>query len=309
MRQIERVMGYSMHLPSAPARTRISTDLRQATGIHLDGPWLALARVVWIVVAVFVLMLMAVGAPAVFKYLQTVCTGADCSPQFSPQQVQELKGIGISLTFYAGYLLAFQLIFVIVWFVVAGVIFWRMWGKSDELLSWFVSLTLLTFGATFPNFISNATQEGIVWMLLAKVVAFLGVTSIVLLFYFFPTGRFVPRWTVILAILWGLWSLFWIIQNNPPKPSPLDVVYWPSYYILLAFGLFAQVYRYIRVSNPVQQQQTKWVIYGFTMAIAGFLVLNVIAGLSFFIPSLMSFWQHSPLLFFSFSRPIMCSCF
>src|SRR5215831_13803887 len=161
-RHIERVTRYFTHLPSAPIRTRIRTDLHQATSRHLDGRWLVLARVVWIVVAVCILVLTVVGTPAVFHFLQTTCIGTECNnnPQFSPQQIQELKSIGLSLTFYARYLLAFELIFVIVWFVVAAVIFWRMWGKSDELHSWFVSLTLMTFGAAFPNFISDVAQEG-----------------------------------------------------------------------------------------------------------------------------------------------------
>jgi len=114
-----------MHLPFASIRTRLRTDLHQATGVHLVGHWLVLARVVWIVVAVCILVLIVVGTPAVFHSLQTTCIGAGCitNPQFSAQQIQELKGIGLSLTFYAGYLLAFELIFVIVWFAVAAVIF------------------------------------------------------------------------------------------------------------------------------------------------------------------------------------------
>lgn len=35
-------------------------------------------------------------------------------------------------------------------------------------------------------------------------------------------------------------------------------------------GLFAQVYRYQRVSNPVEKQQTKWIVYGVALAVAGY---------------------------------------
>jgi hypothetical protein len=35
--------------------------------------------------------------------------------------------------------------------------------------------------------------------------------------------------------------------------------------------VFAQVYRCRRVSTPIQRQQTKWVVYGFSAALAGFM--------------------------------------
>ncbi|HEY6408648.1 MAG TPA: GAF domain-containing sensor histidine kinase, partial [Ktedonobacteraceae bacterium] len=41
----------------------------------------------------------------------------------------------------------------------------------------------------------------------------------------------------------------------------------------LACPVVVQVYRYRRVSNVVQRQQTKWVVFGLTVAIAGFLGL------------------------------------
>jgi hypothetical protein len=35
--------------------------------------------------------------------------------------------------------------------------------------------------------------------------------------------------------------------------------------------VFAQVYRYVRVSNPVQREPTKWrVVFGFSVTLAGF---------------------------------------
>jgi hypothetical protein len=39
----------------------------------------------------------------------------------------------------------------------------------------------------------------------------------------------------------------------------------------LVTGVFAQVYRYRRVSTLAQRQQTKWVVFGFSVALAGFL--------------------------------------
>jgi hypothetical protein len=39
---------------------------------------------------------------------------------------------------------------------------------------------------------------------------------------------------------------------------------------LLSTGVYAQIYRYRRVADPVQRQQTKWVVYGATEAVGGY---------------------------------------
>jgi len=46
--------------------------------------------------------------------------------------------------------------------------------------------------------------------------------------------------------------------------------------------LLVQVYRYRRVSTPMQRQQTKWVVYGVTLGVGGFLLLTSLGG---FFPS------------------------
>lgn len=57
---------------------------------------------------------------------------------------------------------------------------------------------------------------------------------------------------------------------------------------LVVFGslVFAQVYRYRRVSTPVERQQTKWVVFGAAIALLGFLLLGYLLPtfLKLFIP-------------------------
>lgn len=49
-------------------------------------------------------------------------------------------------------------------------------------------------------------------------------------------------------------------------PLPLFVLVFSSWF---ASGAWAQLYRYLRETNPIQRQQTKWVVFGFTFAVAG----------------------------------------
>ena len=63
-------------------------------------------------------------------------------------------------------------------------------------------------------------------------------------------------------------------------PRHLSIRNWPGWLILLLYLVlygaivFSQMYRYRRVSTPVQRQQTKWVVLGVTAA------LGVVIGLT-----------------------------
>jgi hypothetical protein len=49
--------------------------------------------------------------------------------------------------------------------------------------------------------------------------------------------------------------------------------------IPFCFIVAAQVYRYWRVSDAVERQQTKWVVFGLAVAIGGYFVLTIFTGL------------------------------
>jgi hypothetical protein len=108
---------------------------------------------------------------------------------------------------------------------------------------------------------------------LSSVLESLALGMLFLLFYLFPNGRFEPRWTrwpaavlVVVTILIALIpSSPFNIENWPFLPYALYLLGW------LLLGVYAQVYRYIRVSNLAHRQQTKWVLFGCTAAIAGYI--------------------------------------
>src|SRR5258706_14342197 len=173
------------------------------------GYWLVLARLLWIALAILILILYVFGFPAAFRYYKSLCVGVGCDgPQLTPDQFRIFSAHGLSLDFFAAYNLAFEFIFVAVWFLVAAVIFWR---KSNERLAWFVSLMLLTFGATFADPLGALASQQPVWSWPVNVVSFLGVVSLILCFFLFPDGRFVLRWSCLilaLCLLSNLYPLF-----------------------------------------------------------------------------------------------------
>jgi hypothetical protein len=79
------------------------------------------------------------------------------------------------------------------------------------------------------------------------------------------------------------------LSTFPSPTSPFNTNNWPIWLNLLVnlalYGaiIFSQIYRYRRVSTPIQRQQTKWVILGVAAAIGAIIGLLVIAAL---IPSI-----------------------
>jgi signal transduction histidine kinase len=96
----------------------------------------------------------------------------------------------------------------------------------------------------------------------------LGNISVPVLFlYLFPDGRFVPRWTRVTAILLVVVGL--CFHFFPDSSLSRWFASTPGQVLGVGFivsAVFAQLYRYWRVSGPVQRQQTKWVVFGTTIA-------------------------------------------
>ena len=250
------------------AKTRRS-DADPVMDTNLHGRWLFPARAACVAAGVLSFGVFVASVPATYTVLLSLlCTGLSCNhpTPATVQFVQQLQALGISVQAYVIYYIVLNIGFVCSYFIVAIILFWR---RSDDWMAIFASFFLMTFAITFS---SNTLVATPYWLF--QFVIFLGSVSIVVFFYLFPTGRFVPRWTRWLSIgailYWGF-KYFWPPFPFNPYTNPI--------FVNIAFPLFvgaiviAQVYRYLRVSNSVQRQQTKWVVFGVSIAIGGYFVL------------------------------------
>jgi signal transduction histidine kinase len=242
----------------------------------LRGRPLLAARIAWITATILIMMVYVAAVPVAYAKYQTVCeAGTECGSYWwylAPKDVIALRELGLSVGFYASYTLVVEVFYALGFWAVGALIFWR---KSDNWVTLFVSLMLVTFGAT--NLIELALETNPLGGP-GTVLLFFGYISFFVAFYLFPDGRFVPRWTRWLVIVW-VWyigSSFVLSEDFLFNPGA-----WPPVLrLLLAVGLLgtivlAQVYRYLRVSGPIEHQQTKWIVFGLTAAIAGFTLVNV----------------------------------
>jgi hypothetical protein len=217
--------------------------------------WLPFARVAWVAVAVAALGGFVTSVPLRYAELAHPAVAVRVA----------LAELGLSASAYALYNVALDTIFVSVFAVVGTVIFWR---RSDDPVALLVATMLVVWAPLNGLFLPTpVTIES--YPVLERTLTYIGYIAWMLFFYLFPSGHFVPRWTRWLALIYGVF--FFGLWNFTPFgplswPPPLFIAA-----VLAVWGSFpmAQIYRYIRVSDPVGRQQTKWVVFGVAVAIVG----------------------------------------
>ncbi len=89
----------------------------------------------------------------------------------------------------------------------------------------------------------------------------------------FPTGRFAPRWTWLVILLWIIQiPLYTLLMNGPPLLLAAEgLLVWGSSFAVLAW-------RYRHLYTYAQRQQTKWLLYGFVPFYLLFLLYGAFVG-------------------------------
>jgi len=243
-----------MNRPRASTQSSVNADPRNEVDTLLHGHWLVIARVVWIALIFLTLGVLVVLLPAYFAQLRTVCTGGICpSAQLNADTVQTIQEFDLSVGVYAAFNFALTIASISVCFAVAGVIYWR---KSEDWMALLVALGLVLVGTVNVTYVVQ--QSGSAWRLLALVLNVLSFGALFLVFSLFPNGQFVPPWTRWLTIGWVMWSIVFTFFRDIPIFYQLHNLVWLGVIVCL---LVAQIYRYRRVSSPIERQQTKWIIF------------------------------------------------
>jgi hypothetical protein len=225
--------------------------------------------------------LFVAGIPAEFALLRVPCPTVRCpTGQLPPAGLRALEDLGLSPGFFAAYTVTMDVLFAAVCGTVAALIFWR---KSDDRMALFVSLALLTFGtATFVFTLAALAAHHPVWEIPVFFVHFLGAASFGLFVYLFPDGRFVPRWARWVALVWIASQLprYFFPKWYTDPNTWYDWISGPVWLAGLGTAIYSQVRRYRHSSNSVQRQQIKWVVFGISVALAGFLSMQLVLGTS-----------------------------
>jgi hypothetical protein len=206
--------------------------------------------------------------PGLVSLLAVPCADVVNRCLITPAQVAPLAKLDITPSALAVGVVGLTCLSVLLVNGVAAVLLWR---RSDDWMALLVVLTLVLLPTSFTPGLRSLTG---VWQAVAQALSVVGFLLFIVLLGLFPSGRFVPRW-LWLPVLVGA-SMphlpFWAAV-----PLPIFLLLLLSLVLLL---IASQIYRYWRVSTPVQRQQTKWAVFGITLA----LLVNQL------------FWQPAALL-------------
>jgi hypothetical protein len=266
------------------AEATVSQNATQSDAhTRLHGRVLLLARVTWFAVVGLTVTLLVLSIPLQITQSQTICYNPDIrqcfqANQLTPENLRELQQFGLSLEFYAGYLSVVGVIFALVFLAVGALIFWR---KSDDWIALLISLMLVIAGLANTNGTTRQlAPEYAAWTLPSLFLQFLGGSLLFFFFCLFPDGRFVPRWIRwLVPLVLAREGINAFLPDSELGGGSSGFV---LFVIEFATALFAQIYRYRRISSPVQRQQTKWVVYGVAVALIGY--SGLISILSFALP-------------------------
>ena len=293
-----------MNLPDTEGKSASGSAVSTTANTRLTGSWLIIARTVWLVLAIASLGLFIASLLVSYQQMQTVCVDpvtCNLSGALPAQVLQALPTIGLSVSGFAALVTIFFAINAAIWYGVGFLIFWR---RSDDWLALLAAFFLVMFNIT--NSGNSASALALAYPILAlplSLVNFLGQVSLLVFFLLFPNGRLVPRW-IGLFLLLAILAQF--LNSFPSVASPFNAN-WPAWLNWLAplvvYGavIYSQIYRYRRVSTPVQRQQTKWIILGVS---AGVVVAIGILAIGSFIPPAAASNNLGVVLFFIIVWPV-----
>lgn len=254
-----------MYVRNAMAQQHVETD------VQLRGFWLYLARGIWISFILYELFVI------VFTLLTTGGQGLTICPfivscALTPATAQALHHLSIAPSIYVTYNLVLALLQSLVFLILGGFLFWR---KSSQPIGLVTSFFLVSAALT-PFLVPSTEAPVVVFSYLAAPCIF-GALGYFLVA--FPDGRFVPRWSWVLVVLWAVQAIFFEI------PGPFNIKSWPPLLFaleeVLTYGgtVAVLVYRYVRVFSSSQRQQAKWLLFGFAGLIVMVTLYDLLASL------------------------------
>src|SRR5579859_1977299 len=163
----------------------------------MHGRLLIVTRIIWAMFAVFALTIFVFSIPIYANLLQTLCSGSACaSGQLSSAAAHSLQPLHISVHAYALGRVIVSIALSCVWFVVAAILVWR---KSNDWMVLLIALLLVFFGTNTIVSTISTSQTFLVFP--AQLLNFLTFEMLGLSFLLFPDGRFVPRWSPVVLLL------------------------------------------------------------------------------------------------------------
>lgn len=246
---------------------QVTTDVNTEVGRNTSNGrrWLVVAHAAWLVCAALALIVLFFALPGYLRLF----TAPDLQLVDAPPAFVVLMRLATVLASVGIVALCLAL---------AALLFWR---KRAETMALVTSFFLLAYGIAWGGALENAlsapqSEQGRI--LANSIGSALTFIPTLLLLFLFPSGHFVPRrtrWILIASLL--LTPLLVVVPQSALYSSPLTSTLDIALFMFVVVGLFAQIYRYRRVSNAIEREQTKGFVHGLFLAIG----LGLVASLAY----------------------------
>ena len=144
-----------------------------------------------------------------------------------------------------------------VWCAVGILIAWR---RSRDLFGIILFIGCAAGGLIGTDLpIVLQMQRTDAWAPFQLIVLFTANAFIAPSLYAFPDGRFVPRFTAVLALAWVFWNLARVATPALDEATLARALVAPGLFVSAGGAAF---YRYFRRSDAAQKQQLKWCLLG-----------------------------------------------
>ena len=239
-------------------------NLKAIQNIH----WHKLVDAMWVILFIVAIGILIASLPGYVRYISNMQFNAvDVSPIF----LKAMRFASMLTSIGAACLSIF----------LSAILFRR---KREEVMAVFASFFLLGHGIIMagPLEALNAFEPGEFTSVVFAIQSALFMTPTMIFFCLFPNGRFVPHWTRFVALA----SLVYIpigLYLSPANlfniKNPLTFLAGLGYFIFILIGVYAQIFRYRRISTPQERQQTKWFVFGMLM----WLVFSILVSIPYVI--------------------------
>jgi signal transduction histidine kinase len=247
------------------------------------------ARPAWLIVA---------GAGLVMSLVALAALPVSFRAQSTPEIRADLAANHLSPGVCIAVMAALIMGPTLVYFVVATIVYLR---AAPDPMALVCAYVLVLFGcgvvSPVPWVVLNDSTVLLGSPLLtgvARLLTPLGLCALGLFFFVFPSGRFIPGWLRWLALAAATGLLYASVLALTPSVATASTIFQNIGFGLLIVDVGAQIYRYRRVSTPVQRQQTKWVLLGLAASVTFVVALQL---LWLLVPSAVAHSQVDQLLF------------
>lgn len=187
-----------------------------STAPPLRSRWLVLGQIVWTILVVLVLGLFVMAVPALYTQHLVPSDAVGVG----------LAELSLSRSLYAAYWVTIHLVFALVYFSVGAVIAWR---KRDDPLALFVSLFLVLLGGANAGTTGALVAHYPNLFFLVNFLFFLTIVSLILFFFLFPDGQFVPPHMRLPVLIWTVGVLFMFLLSGlslaPEPPAAVGMMF------------------------------------------------------------------------------------